>query len=84
MKSWFDRGVVLYKESLELCDPAPLHELFQTVPAADRAGLVASFLEFLKAERGRLVKIKSLGQSHRFEERVKLTDDLIARLRETT
>ena len=77
---WLDRAVVLYKESLERSDPAPLHELFESAPPAGKAELSGSFAEFLRAERGRLVKLKSLGQSHRFEERMKLTDELLARL----
>lgn len=79
-KPWLDRAVVLYKESLERSDPAPLHDLFESAPPAGKAELAGAFAEFLRAERGRLVKLKSLGQSHRFEERMKLTDDLLARL----
>ena len=77
----FDRAVRLYKEGLDGADPDPLIRFFDGLAPEGRKELASSLTPFLEAERARLVKLKTLGQSRDFEPRIRMTEALIARTR---
>jgi hypothetical protein len=84
-----DAFVRLYKERPETRSGGDLQpgflqgfdDLLHTVPAEERAALLQDLAAFLRAERARLVKLKTLGFTAGYEEKIRITEQLLSWVR---
>jgi hypothetical protein len=73
-----DHAVRLYKEGLDRSNPEPFLEFVRGLSPGERGSLSSPLREFLKSERARLVKLKSLGLSQDYEPRIAMTEKLVS------
>ena len=76
-----DAFVRLYTAGLEARDETSFVELLRTVSAGERTALLHDLSTFLAAERARLVKLKTLGLTAGYEEKIRYTEGLLSWVR---
>ncbi len=70
--------VNLYKRAAETGDAGPVLAALADLPADTRLSLS----DFLASERARLIKLRTLGLTARFEEKKAVTDSILKHLKE--
>ena len=73
--------VPIFKKCLDLADSAPVLKFLNGMSAKDMAELRPALLEFVQAERARLVKLRTLGLTAGFDDKAGMIDVVLAHLK---